>query len=58
MHVLLVVGHIDFKRGELHAALRRHTGSGTLLLRGYQLQFQAAKLQVRAQSEQRTGALY
>ncbi len=58
MAVFLVVCSINFKRGELFSALRRHAFRCRFLLRCHQLQLQFAKLQVGAQTEQRRRALH
>ena len=53
MAVLFVVGCVYLERCELLAALRRHRLRRRLLLRGYELQLELAKLQVGAQTEER-----
>ena len=56
--VLLIVGRVYLKRSQLHSAARRNTLARRFLLRHNGLQFQLSKLQIRSDSEQRTGSLH
>ena len=54
--VLVVVGHVDLKLGELAAALGAHGGRLGGLLRHHGLQRELTKLQVGTDTEERGGA--
>ena len=56
--VLLVVGHIHFKRRHLRTTSRRNALGGRVLLRKNRLQLQLTKLHVRTNTKQTAGAFH
>ncbi len=58
MAVLLVVGHIHFKRRHLRTTSRRNALGGRVLLRKNRLQLQLTKLHVRTNTKQTAGAFH
>ena len=54
--VLLIVGHVLFKRRKLHATLRGNAFGGRLLLGNDGLQLEFTKLQIGAEAEKTAGS--